>query len=74
MVLRTRLRSGIPLAYLQALHAEYERFISDISRSVPVIRVDWARFRSAEEMAEMLVRELNDHSFLREAQWAPTRG
>ena len=27
-----------------------------------------------EEMAEMLVRELNDHSFLREAQWAPTRG
>merc|ERR1712190_391698 len=49
--------SGIPLEYLQALHAAYEVFIADIARVIPVIKVDHSRFRTAEEMAQVIKRE-----------------
>lgn len=66
--------SGISLEYLQALYAEYESFIEDISRTVPVIRVDYDRFRSAEEMAEVIEREYLHSNFVREVTWKPTAG
>lgn len=66
--------SGITLEYLQALYAEYESFIGDISRTVPVIRVDYDRFRSAEEMAAVIEREYLNTVFLREVTWKPTQG
>ena len=73
--LRTRdVESGVTLEYLTALHAEYERFIEEIARTVPVIRVDWDRFRDVEEMATVVEREYLNSSFLRNAQWEPTRG
>jgi hypothetical protein len=46
--------SGIPLAYLRDLYNAYEHFIADISRVIPVIKVDYSRFRTAEEMAKMV--------------------
>ena len=46
----------ISLEYLQSLHAAYEDFIKDVSRIIPVIRVNYERFHSADEMAEMIVR------------------
>jgi deoxyadenosine kinase len=58
--------SGITLEYLQALYHGYEEFIEDISRVCPVIRVDYDRFTTAEEMAEVIHREYMDHSFLRQ--------
>ena len=49
--------SGITLEYLQGLHAAYEEFIADISRVIPVIKVDYSEFRTAEEMAEKIAAE-----------------
>lgn len=46
--------SGIPLEYLRDLYNAYEHFIADISRVIPVIKVDYSRFRTAEEMAKMI--------------------
>ncbi|HCH65199.1 MAG: deoxynucleoside kinase [Deltaproteobacteria bacterium] len=66
--------SGISLEYLQALYAEYELFIADISRTVPVIRIDYDRFHSAEEMAEVIEREYLHSNFVREVTWTPTTG
>ncbi|MBM4366031.1 MAG: deoxynucleoside kinase [Deltaproteobacteria bacterium] len=66
--------TGITLDYLEALYAEYNRFIEDISKTVPVVRVDYDRFRDAEEMATVIEREYLDASFLRNARWEPTRG
>ncbi|HMV66484.1 MAG TPA: deoxynucleoside kinase [Myxococcota bacterium] len=66
--------SGVTLGYLTALYEEYGRFIDDISRTVPVIRVDWDQFRDTEEMASVIEREYLDARFLRQARWAPTRG
>jgi len=60
------LESGITLEYLEALYQGYEDFITDISRMIPVIRVDYGRFRTAEEMAVVIEREYLEHSFLRE--------
>ncbi|XP_003388493.1 PREDICTED: deoxyadenosine kinase-like [Amphimedon queenslandica] len=49
--------SSITLEYLQNLHKAYEVFIADIARIIPVIRVNYERFRTTEEMADMIVRE-----------------
>lgn len=48
--------STISIEYLENLHKAYEEFIKDISRIIPVIRVNYERFRSADEMAEMIIR------------------
>ncbi|MEM9555792.1 MAG: deoxynucleoside kinase [Acidobacteriota bacterium] len=60
------MENGITLEYLRALYDGYESFIVDISKMIPVIRVDYERFATADEMAEMIEREYLDHSFLRE--------
>jgi len=46
--------SGITLEYLQGLHAAYEEFINDIARVIPVIKVNYSEFRTAEDMAEKI--------------------
>lgn len=42
------------LEYLQALYTAYDEFLQDIARVIPVIKVNWSQFRSAEEMAERI--------------------
>ena len=59
---RIRLRereceSGITLEYLTGLHAAYEEFISEIARQIPVIKVNYSQFRTADEMAEKIAEE-----------------
>jgi deoxyadenosine kinase len=66
--------SGISSEYLSALYRGYEEFITDISRTIPVIRIDYDRFGTAKEMADVIQREYLDHSFLRTAtRFDPTR-
>jgi deoxyadenosine kinase len=55
----------IELGYLSALYDGYQEFIANISKVIPVIRVDYERFATAEEMAEVIRREYLDVSFLR---------
>lgn len=57
--------SGIPLEYLKKLHAAYEEFLTEIARIIPVIRVNYASFRSMTDMAEMVVREYASMSSMR---------
>jgi len=57
--------AGIPLEYLKDLHAAYEVFINDISRVIPVIKVDYTRFRTAEEMANIVKEEYRKISNIR---------
>ncbi len=67
--IRARGRSveaGITLEYLQALHRGYQEFVQEISRMIPVIRVDYDRFPTVEEMTQVIMREHLDHSYLRE--------
>ncbi len=72
--LRNRnVESGITLEYLRGLHSAYADFIQDISRTVPVIRVNWEEYKDAEEMAAVIEQEYLRGSFIRDAQWSPTR-
>lgn len=47
----------ITLEYLQKLHAAYEKFILEISKSIPVIRVNYNQFKDPKEMAKMIYDE-----------------
>ena len=58
--------ANISLDYLRALHDGYEEFVASISKVIPVIRVDYERFATAEEMARVIEREYLDASFLRQ--------
>ena len=64
----------IELGYLQALHDGYQEFVESVSKVIPVIRIDYERFATAGEMAEVIKREYLDASFLRRvAAFDPTR-
>jgi deoxyadenosine kinase len=57
---------GITIDYLTKLHSEYEKFLQAISKSIPVIRVNYEKFHSPIEMANMVYREYNNHINIRE--------
>jgi deoxyadenosine kinase len=58
--------SGISLSYLQRLYDNYEEFVQDISRLIPVIRVGWNEFWEVEEIATAISVEYQRSSFLRQ--------
>jgi deoxyadenosine/deoxycytidine kinase len=60
------IEATIELGYLRALHEGYQEFVATISKVIPVIRVDYERFATAEEMAEVIQREYLSASFLRQ--------
>jgi len=51
------MEKGITLEYLQGLYKAYDEFIMDISRVIPVIKVNWAQFRDPQEVATMIKGE-----------------
>ena len=53
---------NITIEYLQALHTEYEYFLTEIAKAIPVIRVDYSEFKSAKDMAEMINKEYSKMS------------
>ncbi len=58
--------SGLTLEYLERLYANYEEFITEISRTIPVLRVEWNEFWETEKLADAITREYTRHSFIRE--------
>jgi deoxyadenosine kinase len=63
--------SGITLEYLQGLHAAYEEFIADISRVIPVIKVNYSQFRTADEMATRIAEEYKGIANIRHVEFTP---
>lgn len=57
--------TGISLEYLARLYGNYEEFVQDISRQIPVIRVGWNEFWEVEDIATAITREYQASSFLR---------
>ncbi|MDD5564252.1 MAG: deoxynucleoside kinase [Thermoanaerobaculaceae bacterium] len=58
--------SGITVEYLTRLYNNYEDFLREISRLIPVLRVRWDEFWEVERLAEAVAREYQRGSFLRE--------
>lgn len=47
----------ITLDYLRHLHRGYDKFLQEISISIPVLRVKWDPFQSPEEVARRILKE-----------------
>ena len=62
--------TSISIEYLRALHAAYEDFLNDISRIIPVIKVDYSQFRTAEAMAEKVKIEYSRIQNIRHVGWS----
>jgi deoxyadenosine kinase len=61
--------SGISIEYLRALHAAYEEFIDDISRTIPVIKVNWSEYKTVEEVAAKVKSEYRAARNIRHVMW-----
>eukprot|EP01048_Picozoa_sp_COSAG05_P007951 COSAG05_NODE_581_length_8548_cov_3.360279_7_plen_97_part_00 len=61
--------TGVTIEYLTGLHAAYEEFITDIARVIPVIKVDYSQFRTADEMAVKIAEEYERIANIREVAW-----
>lgn len=57
---------GVELPYLEALSRSYEDFLEDISKLIPVLRVNYNQFWDVERLAAAITREYKGASFLRE--------
>jgi len=60
------IESGITVEYLTRLYNNYEEFLHEISRLIPVLRVRWDDFWEVERLAEAITREYMRGGFLRE--------
>ena len=49
--------TGITIDYLTKLYNASEEFLKEISKVIPVIRVNYSKFKTAEEMAQIIKRE-----------------
>lgn len=57
--------TNVSIGYLRNLYDEYQIFLKDISRVIPVISIDYDHFATVDEMAAVIHREYLDHSFMR---------
>lgn len=48
--------STVTIEYLRNLWQAYEEFLTEIARIIPVIRVNYEEFRTADEMADVIIR------------------
>lgn len=58
--------TGVSLEYLTQLYEGYEEFLGEISRLIPVLRVQWNEFWDVQPLAEAITREYHKGNFLRE--------
>lgn len=63
--------STISLEYLENLYKAYEEFLSEISRIIPVIKVNYEEFRTPEEMVDVILREYAEMSSVRYVDFKP---
>ena len=54
--------STVTIEYLRNLWQAYEEFLTEIARIIPVIRVNYEEFHTADEMADVIIRYI--HSIL----------
>jgi deoxyadenosine kinase len=57
--------TGITLEYLTALHRGYEAFLNDISKIIPVIKVNYEQFPTVDAMAEAIADQYAKLSTIR---------
>ena len=57
---------SVSLEYLTQLYEGYDEFLQEISRLIPVLRVQWNQYWDVQPLAEAITREYHKGNFLRE--------
>lgn len=57
--------TSISLEYLTALHNGYNSFIQDISKIIPVIKVNYEQFKTTDEMVDAIAQQYSNLSTIR---------
>ncbi|KAN0007022.1 hypothetical protein ACTFIV_005341 [Dictyostelium citrinum] len=63
----------ISIEYLRNLYNAYHEFLQDISRYIPVIRINWSEFVDPEQLAQMIKAEYESMRFMNQIN-PPTLG
>lgn len=63
----------ISIEYLRGLYAAYDRFVQEISLVIPVIKVNYSKFRTAEEMAKLIHTEYFSMQNIRYVEFEDSR-
>jgi deoxyadenosine kinase len=63
------MEAGVPIEYLRDLHRAYEDFIENVSKQIPVIRVDYSKFHTAREMAVAISAEYKKMHMVKDVSW-----
>ena len=54
----------ITMEYLNRLYDAYEEFVSDISKVIPIFRIDYSEFKTGKEMAQEVLEKWNNLSMI----------
>lgn len=52
------MEKNISMEYLTKLYEYYNEFLEEISKVIPVIKVDWNEYQNVEEMASIIKKEM----------------
>ena len=63
--------STVTIEYLRNLWQAYEEFLTEIARIIPVIRVNYEEFHTADEMADVIIREYSQMCSVRYVDFQP---
>ena len=63
--------AGITIEYLTALHEAYQEFLQNISRVIPVLRVDWKKFQKVEDVAAAIEESYRSVSNIKNVNFSP---
>lgn len=62
---------GITIDYLNDLHRAYEEFIGNISRVIPVIKVNWTTFADPSKVAQLIKDEWTKMQSIHQVDFFP---
>ena len=62
--------TGITVEYLTKLYNAYEEFLKEISKVIPVIRVNYSKFKTAEEMAQIIKKEYDNMHNIKNVEYS----
>jgi len=57
--------SSIPLSYLYGLKECYDEYLEKISKEIPVIKVNYSKFKTAQEMSKIIMEQWKKISIVR---------
>lgn len=63
---RARAFEEIPLDYLKDLTDAYEEFLNRIHRTIPVVRVQWDKFRDPHRVAQLVAKAVTEQHHITE--------